>query len=54
MAKRKIETGTIPAPPEYKITITDHGPYLIYGQPPLAVQYIVANEMEVKREDEMA
>ena len=45
MTKRKIETGTIAAAPEYKITILERGPYLVYGQPPLATQHIVANEM---------
>lgn len=29
---------------ECKITITDKGPYLIYGNPPLATQHIVPNE----------
>ena len=45
MTKQKIETGTTPAAPEYKIIVTNKGPYLVYGQPPLATQHIVTNEM---------
>ena len=45
MAKQKIETGTTPATPEYKIIVTEKGPYLVFGQPPLATQHIVANDM---------
>ena len=44
MAKHKIEDGTSPAVPKYRISIMDKGPYLIYGQPPLATQHIVTNE----------
>ena len=45
MTKQKIEPGSQAAAPEFKITVTDKGPYLVYGQPPLATQHIVANEM---------
>ena len=45
MAKQKIETGSRPAAPEYKIIIAERGPYLVYGQPPLATQHIVPNEL---------
>ena len=45
MAKQKIETGSIAAAPEYKITILEKGPYLVYGQPPLTTQHIVPNEL---------
>ena len=45
MAKEKIETGSSPATPDYKVKILDKGPYLVYGNPPLATQHIVQNEM---------
>ena len=45
MAKQKIETGSIPAAPEYKIVVSEKGPYLVYGQPPLATQHIVPNAL---------
>ena len=45
MAKQKIETGSIAAAPEYRITILEKGPYLVYGQPPLTTQHIVPNEL---------
>ena len=45
MAKQKVETGSIPAAPEYKITVLNKGPYLVYGQPPLAMQHIIPNEL---------
>ena len=45
MAKQKIETGTTPAAPEYKIVVTENGPYLVYGEPPMATQHIVTNEL---------
>ena len=45
MKKQKIETGSAPASSDYKITVTEKGPYLIYGQPPLSTQHIVTNEV---------
>lgn len=45
MAKQKVETITTPADSKYKIIVTKKGPYLVYGQPPLATQHIVPNEM---------
>ena len=45
MTKQKIEPGSSPAAPEYKIKVLDKGPYLVYGQPPLATQHIVPNEL---------
>ena len=45
MSKQKIEAGSTPAASEYKIVVTNKGPYLIYGCPPLAVQHIVPNEL---------
>lgn len=44
MVKQKVNIGTIPADSAYGITITENGPYLIYGRPPLAMQYIMPNE----------
>ena len=45
MTRQKIEIGSKAADPKYKITITQNGPYLVYGQPPLAQQFIVANRL---------
>ena len=45
MAKEKIEAGSSPATSEYKIIVTEKGPYNIYGQPPLATQHIVPNAL---------
>ena len=45
MTKQKIETGSTPATSEYKIVVTNKGPYLVYGEPPLSTQHIVANEL---------
>ena len=45
MSKQKIEAGSAPAASEYKIVVTNKGPYLVYGRPPLATQHIVANEL---------
>ena len=41
--KRHIEPGTSQAPEKYKIVIADRGPYLVFGQPPLQQEFIVAN-----------
>lgn len=43
MTKHKIESRNIVASSDYKIEITEHGPYLVYGEPPLATQHIRAN-----------
>lgn len=43
MSRDKINVGMQPADPRYHITVTDDGPYLVYGRPPLAVQRIVVN-----------
>ena len=45
MKKQKIETGSTEAPAEFKITVTEQGPYLVYGQPPLTTQHIIPNEV---------
>lgn len=44
MPKLKIETGSSSAPELYSITVTDKGPYLVYGRPPLAEQFIMPNQ----------
>lgn len=45
MAKQKVETGSSPADAKFRITITEKGPYLVFGRPPLAQQFIVLNNM---------
>lgn len=44
MSRLKIETGSSPAAKHYSITVTEEGPYLVYGQPPLAEQFIMPDE----------
>ena len=44
MSKLKIETGSSPARGRFSITVTEEGPYLVYGRPPLAEQFIMPNE----------
>ena len=44
MSKLKIETGSFPAGERFSITATEKGPYLVYGRPPLAEQFIMPNE----------
>ncbi len=43
MSRQKIEPGSHDAGTRYGITVTERGPYLVYGQPPLAVQQIASN-----------
>ena len=45
MAKQKIEVGSRPADPKYKIKVIENGPYLVYGRLPLALQFIMPNEL---------
>lgn len=45
MSKQKAETECTSVHSEYKILVTDKGPYLVFGKPPLAVQHIVPNEV---------
>lgn len=42
MAKQKVESASCA---EHKIVVTDKGPYLVYGKPPLATQHIVPNQV---------
>lgn len=44
MSSLKIEPGSVPAEKKFSITVTDEGPYLVYGRPPLAEQFIMPNE----------
>ena len=44
MSKLKIETGSSPAADRFSITVTEKGPYLVYGRPPLALQFIMPND----------
>lgn len=44
MTKQKIEPGTTPSSPSFKISITAKGPYLVFGRPPFAMQSIMPNE----------
>lgn len=44
MSKLKIEAGSSLADAKFSITVTEKGPYLIYGKPPLAEQFIMPNE----------
>lgn len=43
MSQLKIETGSSPAEECFSITVTEKGPYLVYGRPPLAEQFIMPN-----------
>lgn len=40
----KIETGSSPAEEKYSVTVTEKGPYLVHGRPPLAEQFIMPND----------
>lgn len=44
MSKKKIETGSSPAVEKFSITVTEKGPYLVYGRPPMAEQFIMPND----------
>lgn len=44
MSKTKIETGSSPAEERFGITVTERGPLLIYGRPPLAEQFIMPDD----------
>lgn len=45
MARRKIEAGSHPADAKYKIVVEEKGPYLVYGRPPMRLQFIMPNEV---------
>ena len=44
MSNLKIETGSSPAEERFSITVTETGPYLVYGRPPLAEQFIMPDD----------
>ncbi|MEG1405099.1 MAG: CDGSH iron-sulfur domain-containing protein [Alistipes sp.] len=46
MSKLKIETGSSPAEVRFSIAVTEKGPYLVYGRPPLAEQFIMPDEKD--------
>ncbi|MEG0789885.1 MAG: CDGSH iron-sulfur domain-containing protein [Alistipes sp.] len=46
MSKLNIEPGSSPAKAQFNITVTDKGPYLVYGRPPLAEQFIMPDEKD--------
>ena len=41
MSQLKIEPGSRPAEAQFGITVSEAGPYLVYGRPPLAEQFIM-------------
>lgn len=43
MSKLKITTGDLPTEKRFRITVTEKGPYMVYGRPPLAEQFIMLN-----------
>lgn len=44
MKSQKVEEGSKVASDRYRVVVSDDGPYLIYGRPPLAIQHIVTND----------
>ena len=44
MKKHSIQEGSSVADEKYRITVTARGPYLVYGKPSLAQQFIMPNE----------
>lgn len=45
MARQKIEAGSHRADEKFKIVVEEKGPYLVYGRPPLRLQFIMPNEV---------
>lgn len=43
-AENKVESGGGSADERYKIVVSECGPYMVYGRPPLAAQHIVCND----------
>lgn len=46
MSDLKIEPGSAPAAGDFSITVTEKGPYMVYGHPPLAEEFIMPNEAD--------
>lgn len=44
MSHVKIETGSAPSEESYSITVTEKGPLMVYGRPPLAEQFIMPDQ----------
>ncbi len=44
MDRKNVETQNRPEVPELRIVVAECGPYLVFGRPPLAAQFIMANE----------
>ena len=44
MKKTTVQPGTKVAPERFYITIETNGPYMVYGHPPLAQEFIIPNE----------
>lgn len=44
MSKLKIATGCKPAEKPFRITVTEKGPYLVYGHPPMSEQFIMTDQ----------
>ncbi len=43
MEKERVQPGSVKADDKYRVTVTEKGPYLVFGRPPLAQQFIVPN-----------
>ena len=41
MSELKIEPGSLPAEKRFSITVTEKGPFLVYGRPPFCEQFIM-------------
>lgn len=44
MSRLKIEPGSRPAERKFRIVVSEKGPYLVYGRPPLMQQFIMPND----------
>lgn len=44
MEKLKIEQGSSPAPEQFRITVMNNGPLLVFGRPPMATQFIMPDK----------
>ncbi len=45
MKDLKVMIGSNPAPSKMHITVTEKGPYLVYGAPPLFQEFIISDEL---------
>lgn len=44
MSDKTIQKGSVQADDKFHITVTAHGPYLVFGMPPLKQQFIMPDE----------